>query len=110
MSFERGELVWLNFSPNKRDKQASRRPALVISPRSYNETSNTMLVCPITSNVAPWPWKVELAKPYNGISGAVLVDQLKSIDPRARAVERAGQSISRSEFTEIIARLLTLTS
>ena len=47
MRLERGQIVWVNFNPQKGHEQAGRRPALIISPSVYNEVSNCVLVCPI---------------------------------------------------------------
>jgi len=107
VSFERGEIVWVDFTPTKGHEQAGRRPALVISPKSYNAVSSTMLVCPITSNLGPWPWKVALPESER-VDGAVLVDQVKSIDPSARKVESADQHVPSAVMDEITARLATL--
>lgn len=107
MSFTRGEILWVDFRPTKGREQDGRRPALVISPQSYNDVSSTLLVCPITSNMSPWPWKVPLPE-GGGTRGAVLVDQVKSIDPQARHAERAGQSVPDAVMDEIMARLRTL--
>ncbi|MGB0670698.1 MAG: type II toxin-antitoxin system PemK/MazF family toxin, partial [Rhodospirillales bacterium] len=102
--FDRGDLVWVNFSPQKGHEQRGRRPAMVISPASYNELSSCILVCPITSNTNPWPWKVLL--PESGaLRGAVLVDQVKSIDAVARQVEPAGEKLDAGRLAEVLARL-----
>ena len=108
MKTDRGQIVWVNFNPQKGHEQAGRRPALVISPAAYNAGSNTVLVCPITTNIEPWPWKVLLPK-RGDISGAVLVDQLKSIDAKARRIEDSGQSVEAELLDEVMARLATLT-
>lgn len=80
---ERGDLVWLNFTPQSGHEQAGHRPAIVISPKLYHEKAKLTVVCPITSNTSPWPWKVFL--PENKvISGAILIDQIRAIDRVAR--------------------------
>ena len=108
MTPDRGQIVWVSFNPQTGHEQAGRRPALVISPATYNGVSNCILVCPITSNTAPWPWKVML--PNGGdITGAVLVDQVKSIDARARNVEPTGQAVDQAIMDDVLARLATLT-
>lgn len=105
---DRGQIVWVNFNPQKGHEQAGRRPAFVISPAAYNAVSNCVLVCPITSNTAPWPWKVFLED--DAVTGAILVDQIKSIDVKARQLEVTDQKISPSVLDEVMAKLATLTA
>ena len=84
-----GDLVWLNFNPQAGHEQAGRRPALVLSPRAYHDRTAFAVVCPITSNVAAYPFKVMLPQGLS-IGGAVLADQIKSIDRGARQLKVAG--------------------
>jgi mRNA interferase MazF len=82
----RGDIVWLRFDPHSGHEQAGRRPAVVLSPRAYNGTVGLALVCPITSRVKGYPFEVPL--PEGGaVNGAILSDQLKSLDWRARRAE-----------------------
>jgi mRNA interferase MazF len=108
MAFRRGEFIWVDFNLQTGREQSGRQPALVISPAEYNAVSNCLLVCPITTNTAPWPWKVPLP-PACAVSGAVLVDQLKSIDAKARHAESAGSILDERTLHEMLARLATLT-
>lgn len=57
---ERGELVWLGFSPQAGHEQAGRRPALVVSPASYNSRSGLALVCPVTTKSKGYPFDVHI--------------------------------------------------
>ena len=59
---EAGDLVWVNFNPQAGHEQAGRRPALVLSRGSYDEKTALAVVCPIDSNVPPYPFKVLLPK------------------------------------------------
>jgi mRNA interferase MazF len=86
-----GDLVWVDFNPQAGHEQAGRRPAMVLSPRIYHEKTALAVVCPITSNVAPYPFKVPLPDGLP-IQGAILADQVKSIDRRARHVRIAGRA------------------
>ncbi len=97
-----GDLVWINFNPHAGHEQAGHRPALVLSPRSYHERTAFAVVCPITSNVMPYPFKVVLPDGLP-IGGAVLADQVKSIDRRARQLKVAG-STPRTVLVEVQAR------
>ncbi len=82
---DRGEIVWLNFSPSRGHEQRGRRPALIVSPSIYNKRSGLILVCPITSKIHHYPFEVEFHS--NQVSGVILTDQLKSVDWQARRVE-----------------------
>jgi mRNA interferase MazF len=86
--FEAGEIVWLEFGVPFGHEDSGRRPGLVVSPRAYNDRSSLLVVCPITRNVSPWFFKVEIVDPGR-ITGAVLVDQVRSIDYLARHARRA---------------------
>ena len=82
---ERGDIVWLDFSPGAGHEQKGKRPAVVISPKEYNEKVGLGLFCPITSKVKNYPFEV---KTENGdIEGVVLADQIKSLDWRTREIE-----------------------
>ncbi|MCH8203371.1 MAG: type II toxin-antitoxin system PemK/MazF family toxin [Proteobacteria bacterium] len=78
-----GDLVWVDFNPQAGHEQAGHRPAMVLSARIYHEKTALAVVCPITSNTNPYPFKVPLPDDLP-ISGAVLADQVKSIDRNAR--------------------------
>ena len=80
---DRGDIVWLRFNPQAGHEQAGRRPALVISPKAYNRKVGLALFCPITSQVKGYPFEVNLPKGLKA-TGAVLCDQIKSLDWRAR--------------------------
>lgn len=79
---KRGDIVWLNFNPQKGHEQAGKRPAFVISPEKYNKATGLMLCCPITSKKKGYPFEVALQN--LPIEGVILCDQIKSLDFRAR--------------------------
>jgi mRNA interferase MazF len=88
---ERGDLAWLVLTPQSGREQAGHRPALVLSPRIYHERLGIAVVCPITSNTQSWPWKVLLPDGL-AVSGAVLVDQVRSVDRDARKLRIVGRA------------------
>jgi mRNA interferase MazF len=75
--------VWLTFNPQAGHEQAGRRPAVVLSPLSYNVKVGLALLCPTTSQVKGYPFEVSIPDGLL-VAGAVLADQLKSPDWRAR--------------------------
>jgi len=105
---ERGDLVWLVFDPQAGHEQSGRRPALVISPQSYNAATNLALFCPITSRVKGYPFEVLL--PENGkVVGAVLTDQIKSLDWKARKAKLIART-SPEVLSEVLGKIGTLVS
>lgn len=104
---KRGDLVWLNFTPQSGHEQAGRRPALVLSPRAYNSKTLLMLCCPITSRVKGYPFEVPVG--HAAIQGVVLADQIKSVDWSARQADYAGKA-SPEIVQEVLAKALTLLS
>ena len=86
--------MWLNFDPQAGHEQAGHRPALVLSPRIYNDMTGLALFCPVTTVAKGYPFEVTL--PQGGaIFGAVLSDHIKSLDWRARQASPAGQTTPR---------------
>lgn len=80
---DRGDLVWLEFSPQAGHEQAGRRPAAVLSPKPYNGKVGLFLACPVTSQQKGYPFEVAIPAGFP-IAGVILADQIKSLDWRAR--------------------------
>lgn len=80
-----GDLVWLTFDPQAGHEQRRRRPALILSPRTYNAKARLAVACPITSQVKGYPFEVPLAADGT-IVGVVLADHIKNLDWQARKV------------------------
>lgn len=102
---DRGDIVWLNFTPQAGHEQRGTRPAIIISPKIYNKKTNLALCCPITSNVKGYPFEVVVKG--KKIDGVILSDHLKNLDWKAREIkfiEKASQSV----LSECIEKLSTL--
>ncbi len=84
----RGDVVWITLNPQAGHEQAGRRPAVVLSPGAYNGKVGLALLCPITNQVKGYPFEVLIPEGL-AVSGAVLADQVKSLDWRAREAELA---------------------
>jgi Growth inhibitor len=85
-----GDIIWLDFDPQAGREQTKRRPALVITDQTYNLASGLALVCPLTSRRKPYPFALPVV--VDKIEGAVLVDQLKSLDWGARKAKFHSQA------------------
>jgi mRNA interferase MazF len=82
---DRGDIVWLNFNPQTGYEQKGKRPAIVVSPKGYNEKVNLGLFCPITSQEKGYPFEIKIRN--ENINGVVLSDQIKSLDWTKRNIE-----------------------
>ena len=102
----RGDIVWIQFNPQAGHEQAGQRPALVVSPASFNARSELALLCPITSRRRGHRYETPLPVGLE-ITGVVLCHHVKSLDWRsrgARFVCRAPDEIVR----DVIAKIKTL--
>jgi mRNA interferase MazF len=98
--------VWLQFTPQAGHEQAGHRPALVISPISYNRRVGLAVCCPVTSHVKGYPFEVTLPASLD-VEGAVLADQIKSLDWRVRRARRIGR-VPDDVLEETVAKILAL--
>jgi mRNA interferase MazF len=99
-----GDIVWLQFNPQAGHEQAGHRPALVLSPATYNGKTGLMLCCPLTTQVKGYPFEVSIAGKE---PSAALADQVKSLDWKARKAVRKGKATA-NELAEVRAKLLAL--
>ncbi len=101
---EAGDLVWLHFDPQAGHEQAGHRPAMVLSPSTYNSKTGLMLCCPTTTQIKGYPFEVLIA---GDRPSAVLADQVKSLDWGMRKARHKGK-VSSVEFTEVCAKISAL--
>lgn len=103
---ESGDIVWIAFNPQAGHEQAGYRPALVLSPKAYNEKVGLALLCPITSQVKGFPFEVLMPEGLE-VTGAILSDQVKSLDWKARKAKFSCK-LPPEKFNEVIKKLNTL--
>ena len=101
-----GDIVWVTFNPQAGHEQAGHRPALVLSPKTYNGKVGLALLCPITSQVKGYPFEVLLPEDLE-IKGVILSDQVKNLDWKARKAQFICKLPS-DKFSEVIKKLNTL--
>jgi mRNA interferase MazF len=100
-----GDIVWLEFDPQAGHEQAGHRPAVVLSPKIYNSKSSLILCCPMTTQLKGYPF--EVATIVDGVLTAVLADQIKSLDWKARKAKFKAK-IDTSDINQIKAKLKPL--
>ena len=99
---KRGDIIWLTFTPQAGHEQAGHRPAVVLSPESYNRKVGLALLSPITSHVKGYPFEVAVP-PGLAVSGVILSDQVKSLDWKARKTQ-FGEELPTEILQDVLAK------
>jgi mRNA interferase MazF len=86
-----GDFIAVAFEPQTGHEQSGRRPALVVSHDLFNQRTGLAIVCPITNTRRDYPFHVAIAD-GGDVSGFVMVEQVRSIDFRARRAKRVGKA------------------
>jgi mRNA interferase MazF len=105
-----GDFIWIELDPTKGHEQRGRRPAVVLSPRAYNERTGLCVACPITGQAKGYPFEVPIPS-GQAVTGVVLADQVRCVSWAARNVSLAGraQSDLLDDVRERIAALIEIT-
>ncbi len=101
---EAGDIVWVQFDPRVGREQAGHRPAVVLTPASYNRRSGLLICVPVTTKVKGYPFEVPLKGSRDNVA---LIDHVRSIDWRGRGVTKKGKA-SVAELDRIRVKLLAL--
>ena len=103
-----GDVVRITLNPQAGHEQAGRRPAVVLSPQDYNSKIGLAILCPITSQIKGYPFEVLIPAGLS-VAGAILSDQVKSLDWRARNAELVC-TLPTDTISEVLQKLVTLLS
>jgi mRNA interferase MazF len=103
---DRGDAIWITLNPQSGHEQSGRRPAVVLSPRSYNGKTYLAVLCPVTSQIKGYPFEVNIPESLP-IGGAILADQVKSLDWKAREAELICP-LPNDTISEVLGKLQTL--
>jgi len=103
-----GDVMWITLNPQAGHEQAGRRPAVVLSPQNYNGKIGLAILCPITKIIKGYPFEVLIPEGLP-VVGAILSDQVKSVDWRARDAELIC-NLPTETIEEVLQKLVTLLS
>jgi mRNA interferase MazF len=98
-----GDIITLNFDPQAGKEMMKRRPALVVSPKEFNAKMGFAWVCPITSTPSRHAFHFSLPVGL-GFQGTVVVEQLRSLDFRARSAQ--SESVVPKDFLDDIRNVI----
>jgi mRNA interferase MazF len=101
-----GHIIKLNLDPRAGHEQGGWRPAVVLSPKSYNGKTGLAVVVPITNQAKGYPFEVPLPENMK-VTGVVLSDAVKNIDWQARKAKYA-DTAPREVMEAVQERLLAL--
>jgi len=87
----KGDFVAVSFDPQSGHEQKGRRPALVVSNNLFNKHTGLAIVCPLTNTDRGFPFHVAVVNDPD-VTGFVMVEQVKSINFRARKVKLIGRA------------------
>lgn len=88
---KKGDFIAVTFDPQSGHEQKGRRPALVVSNTLFNERTGLAIVCPLTTANRGYPFHVAVTGGPQ-VEGFVMVEQVKSIDYRARQAKAIGKA------------------
>jgi mRNA interferase MazF len=86
-----GDFIWIELDPTKGHEQRGRRPAIVLSPQTYNERTGLCLASPITGQAKAYPFEVPIPAGLS-VTGVVLADQMRCLSWTARNANLAGRA------------------
>jgi mRNA interferase MazF len=96
---DEGDVIWIDFDPQVGCEQKGHRPAVVISPMSYNQRG-LVIVCAITTKVKGYPFELPVPDNLN-TKGVILINQLHSLDWKERKAEFRHEKVNQETLHQI---------
>src|SRR2546426_7893134 len=84
----RGEVHLVRLDPTLDSEIQKTRPCLVVSPDELNQHLRTVIIAPMTTSGARYPWRVPCR--FQRRSGFVALDQIRTVDAE-RLLRRLGR-------------------
>jgi len=101
---KQGDIITVTFDPQSGHEQKGRRPAFVVSKDLFNSNTGLAIVCPITNTKRGFPFHVPIPKDSK-LTGFIMVEQVKSVDFRARRAKRIEQHSDDELLSEVLSIL-----
>jgi mRNA interferase MazF len=102
-----GDIIEIDLDPQAGREQAGMRPALVLSPKSYNQVSRLCVLCPMTNQIKGYPFEVLIPSEDTMGGGAILSEQVKSLSWEARRA-RFKARVTSAILADVLAKIKAL--
>jgi mRNA interferase MazF len=103
---DRGDFIWVNLNPRRGHEQSGCRPALVLSPKSYNRKVGLCVICPATRSAKGYAFEAVYTQP-DRTESVVLADHVRSIDWRVREISKIAR-VPDAVLNDVVAKLYSL--
>jgi len=78
MTCKRYEIRWVELDPARGSELRKTRPAVIVSLDVLNRVLETVVVCPLTSQLHP-DWRTRLQVKVKGKPSEIAVDQIRTV-------------------------------
>jgi mRNA interferase MazF len=78
MNFKRYDIHWVELDPTRGSELRKTRPAVIVSLDALNRALETVVVCPMTSQLHP-DWRTRLQVKLKGKSCDIAADQIRTV-------------------------------
>lgn len=98
-------LYWAQLDPTRGSEIAKTRPVVVVSPDEMNRRLETVVVCPLTSQLHP-SWASRVQCTCDGMPSEIAVDQIRTVS-KSRLKRSLGRidAVAAQELRQAIALL-----
>lgn len=97
-----GDIIWIQFNPQLGHEQKGHRPAIVLSPKRYNELTSLCILIPMTTKIKGYPFEVKIDD-----TSVALTDHVKSLDWKVRDAKYKGK-LNKNILQECLDKILFL--
>ena len=102
---ERNDLIWLDFEPTKGKEIGKYRPAFVLSSKAYNQKTNTLICCPVSTSIRGGATEVSINSLESpSVIAASIVQTLSWKERKCKFIAKAEEEV----FKAVLLRLLPL--
>ena len=98
-------LYWAQLDPTRGSEITKTRPVVVISPDEMNRHLETVVVCPLNSQLHPH-WASRVQCQCDGVTSEIAVDQIRTVS-KSRLRRRLGRinASTAQELRQVVALL-----